>query len=536
MDNNTSAPPSKVGRIMQALGEQAYYRSPILGQAMEVADVFRRPDHANDPKESRLGNIKRFVVDSAVQRSPILNKMAQMYDFAKSLGSEEPIPAPAAGGGAPAPTTSPSTAPGVNPAGGVQEPISAVVEKLLSSSDSKGVVDYFNDKENIYYKSLEESRTNLEKITGLLKSQFELMEKSFKIQEETNEREKTIAGLASVGRGELLPNALSVPPDMAQMDNTAGTEGEGEPGWLEWLLKNGAELALGGGAALGTIKSLWNKVRGTAGNKAKDVVEKIKPVAPKLPQAVTSVEKSLAKPATTSFGSKVAQASSKALPMLKKGAGLALRSIVSLPVQAAMLAFDPTEAGVDPQELTRSEIFKVLSTSGQSGLPKVREILSTEEGKMALTSKEYDLLSRDSEEARAYAASIYNAKGNAVKPSAAKPGSQNMYYSDTNATISRMMQDYTRDGDGTVLSPDQIRQKMSNSLAAMNNQNNLDIINKTNVTAKTTQTPVTQPQPPMIVGGPTNVNNGGNVTNIYNNGRDSLSTPQLAFNLASAMN
>ena len=529
MDNNTSAPPSKVGRIMQALGEQAYYRSPILGQAMEVADVFRRPDHANDPKESRLGNIKRFVVDSAVQRSPILNKMAQMYDFAKSLGSEEPIPAPAAGGGAPAPTTSPSTAPGVNPAGGVQEPISAVVEKLLSSSDNKGVVDYFNDKENIYYKSLEESRTNLEKIMGLLKSQFELMEKSFKIQEETNEREKTVAGLTSVGRGELLPNALAMPPDMAQMDNTAGTDGEAEKqGWLDWLKDNAAELVLGGGAGLVAVKSLWGKAKGAVGSVARGVkgvaVGAAKGAAKvfKLPAVVNAVQ---------SIGSKmpaVARLASK-VPAIGGLTGLASKATNFLgPVAKILGPLSAATVGLDIYDFGKQAIDKSEALRNQ--YPELRGL------NLGLAQEQYltenpDMLKQAVDEAKrngSYARNMRNWEdGQRNTTTRGRPNITPVIPSPVTPIVPQPS------------NADEVQQypKGLQGSAAMNNQNILDIINKTNVTAKTTQTPATPQQPPMIVGGPTNVNNnsGGNVTNIYNTGRDSLSMPQLAFNLPSTV-
>lgn len=83
---------SKFSKVAQQLGEIAYTRSPILGQMMEVASIFKRPDSSVNPNQSRLRNAVAFTKDMAIQRSPILQQMAMFSDFVKYVFEDDSEP------------------------------------------------------------------------------------------------------------------------------------------------------------------------------------------------------------------------------------------------------------------------------------------------------------------------------------------------------------------------------------------------------------------------------------------------------------
>lgn len=624
---------SKYKKIAQALGESVYSRSPVIGGALEVAQLFKKPDTTLDPSSSRLKNVGRFAVDTAVQNSVVLRKAANVFDFIMSLREGEPshlrssittsttniqangtsaarikvtlrdnqsnqiqsggdqvhmvtsegvlspvvdmgdgtytanltsnvagaatvsahlgtntlaprigsvsiqivgTGGPGSGGGpggsgpGPGGGSGSSGGPG-NTSSQITDNVTELADKIqeiVESSPSK-VVEYLEDKDNKYSKSLDQANARLERIIEILQEQVDIMKMTADINEEMNERSLEAKRLGTVGRtpsdtlrSSLLPGEPPVRPDMAQMDDPRQQEdgGGGVLGGIMNFLGENWEL-IAGGSALALGKTRLGRMAST--------------VFSKLP----------GKAAIGRFMTKMPGAGaatgllSKAAPWLGRAGGVASKFLG--PLSMGLIGKDIYDFGkqaVDKSEALRErypdlrglnlglaqEQYLVESPDNDGdGIPDMLADAVKE-------AKRNGTFDRNMRELDARARATVNGKGWVTE-------------NPTPGPLLPQTEKFMGDEPGSMMTPqngtDEIMKYLDSlqSPSAMRTQSNLDVVGK----AAMPQVPVeTTKSAPVIVnkqGGPTNINNGGNVTNIIMGG-SSLTLPQLAYNLPSALN
>lgn len=583
---NPRPPPSKISKIGQALGEAVYSRSPIIGGALELAELFKKPDSHMDPRGSRLKNVGRFAVDAAVQNSVVLRKVANVFDFVKSLKTEQTPPAPPAPGIPPAPPTPPAPtpvppappappapltppplvppapgtppappappmpptpgtpappapappapgtpptppappAPGTPPPAGsstTEDLVDQITSKIQEDSQKEPskVVEYLENKDNIYIKSFDQMNNRLEKIIEILQRHVDIMEKTADLQREMNERTLETKRLSTVGRESsdrmrqiLAAGGPPVRPDMAQMEEpeTPGGDGGIVGKVVDWMKENAGLLGYGLGAA---TTSKWSAIKGVA-----------RSAIGLIPKAANWAKSRLpGKGALTSIASKlpgagmIAGLSSKA-PWVGKALGFA--SKWAGPISMGLIGKDIYDFG--KQAVDKSEALR-------EQYPELRGL------NLGLTDEQYlvehpELLEQAVAEAKANGSfqrnmSLWEShkKGGARAP-------EEPYTFETSPGDVMPMAPLPPSGAEDI-------QKYLDSLQSpvtSKTQGNLDVITRSSApqpAASTTGAPVVINNQK----GPTNVNNGGNVTNIVM-GSSSLQLPQLAFNLPSSIN
>lgn len=513
--------------VFKSIGRAARIVSPL---AREVGNVSSNFVPEKDEKQSKLRQLASSVGSFAVTQSPLLSEsMDALGTLGYIFGKK--------GGGDSTKTTSEDRNALSGPGGA----------ETKAKTDPRGqnnvVLEYLTDGNNQYMKAFGSLNERLNTISATLRQQLEftqklvgINQKILKANEELRESNRAKSAFDTVERkNSARERARNQPRDEFGRFMSPNTENveppdESEGGGLFDKLSKGA----GGAAAFGFLRKGMRAVSGGIGRAFRATGGLLRSAGGRISSLFTRGTSAAAtRAATTAVVQQTARAGAttaarRSIPRML--AGLLPRLAGPAGVAAAIL--EPSELGVDPQEEFRSRIFEKLGNEGVSALPEIREMLNSEQGQFVrenFPSPEYDTLLNDDEKAREYARSIFNSGF-----STGRKQSSELFYGDTNAAINRMIQDYTRDGDGFQMSPDTVRMKIANSPAAMRTQSSLDMINSAApVTAGTSGGPAGAP--PMIVnnqGGPTSVNNGGNVTNIIMGG-SSLDLPQVAYNLAS---
>lgn len=580
MANQTPPNPPKskarkiASKVAQVAGESLMLRSPVIGQAFEMTQMFKRPEANEDGKQvSRLGHIVNLVKQSAIQNSTILRKFTMFVDtFDTFLENDDKKK---------------------------EEEKKKEVEREGDKANKKDsgaksatptLMEYFDNKENPYYLMMQDSKNYLEKIVELLTEQKRILAQSMRIEGEQDERQRSLSALGSVGRE---PDAwtqvrppTTMPPAIAEGLGIDTPQQDNEnDGWLDTfddivdeIKKNSKKIGAWASGIVAGVATLKNRLAGglsnvwsglknlgsrlgrsstAAGVSAAGIV---RPAAPR-PLAPTGVPTSPAittTPPAPGAAPRVGGAST-AIPKGAPSAGVATRAPApaaarppirvpgigglagGIPGAILDIMLNPTAMGTDPQEDMRAYIDQRLQESGVSALPEIREVLNSESGKFireAFPSSEYEILATDSEAARTLALQRFNSPYNTRKPH-----SEEIFYGDSNVMMNKAIREYTRDAEGFALSPDVIRNKLSqeassflSSPAATKAQSTIDSISRPQVPLSFgNAAPSTAPVIVNNQGGPTSINNGGNVTNIVTGGA-SLALPQLSFNLPSVMN
>ena len=520
----------KFAGVFKSIGRAARIVSPI---AREVGNVGSNFVPEKNTGESKLKQLASSVGSFAMTQSPILSEAVDAlgtlgYIFGKKGGDGDS-------------NASSSEDRSSLPGPGATE--------AKAKTDPRGqnnvVLEYLTDGNNQYMKAFGSVIERLDTISGTLRKQLDftqklvgINQKILKANEELKETNRAKTSLDTVERkNSARERAKNQPRDefgrfmSPAQENVESNDGGG--GLLDKLLKGA-----GGAAAFGFLKRGMRSLSGGIGNAFKSTGRLLRSAGGGISSlfsrsTATAAAQQTAKTVATQQAARVgtATAAKRSIPRMLSG----LFPRLAGPAGVAAAILEPSELGVDPQEEFRSSIFRKLGNEGVSALPEIREMLNSEQGQFVretFPSPEYDILLNDDAKAREFARSILNSVF-----STDRKRSSEVFYGDTNSTINRMIQDYTRDGDGVALSPDMVRSKIASSPAVMRTQSNLDMINGAVSTAAAgSGGPVGAP--PVIVnnqGGPTNVNNGGNITTVIMGG-SSLELPQSMYNLPSGVN
>lgn len=548
--------PTKIRKLAGILGEAIAVRSPILSQAKEAASIFQKPGEG----ESRLGNVINAVKQSALNNSVIIRQVAMLADTVKSLANDKPS--------SKSDKKAPSE-PGDKKGDGGKV------------KDTPTIIEYFDNKENPYFVMMQGNNNYLEQMVELLKQQVDIMRNNLQIDKEAIERATSQKDLDRVSRSNAARAlAAQQPRDelgrFIKQDDKGADEGQGgESGWLDTIddvldIAKGFKGKIAG--AIATMAAVGAKFKKSimgqasrAGGAIKTMASKIKPLAKKFASSVGTLIDDAGK------------ASKSVLPAISriagKGLGLALRAVGSTAFGAAMGIIDPSdlgdgtlegavrrnyadelrEMGFDPEtgeadspeaEAKARAFIEEKISSGQfvpeGGLPP-EEQAAVEANRQRLIDMGYDPDSGEpvTEEAKQNLERIRKERQEREKeekrmrtthtppdlsPQVVTPMPPPMVQPSNPKEIQDYL-DSIKQPTMPAITESMSMSKMREYLSFMGN---------------TMQRPATPPPPatPVVVhnqGGPTSVNNGGNVTNIVM-GNTSLALPQMAYNLPSSLN
>jgi hypothetical protein len=562
--NNPQSPkPGKARRvalkIAQAAGESLMMRSPILGQAFEMTQMFRRPELSEDGNHpSRLGNIMSIVRQSLVQNSTILRKIEMFADtfdtFREDVDDQK--------------KNSPDSKEKANN-GPTKE------KREDDAKPSSTFVEYLDNKQNPYYLMIQDSRNYLEKIVELLVEQQRVLERSMQIEAESSERQKSLFELGNVNREpdaktqirteQTLPPAVTEGLGLAtpqQQDDEGGWFSEWFDGFFSTMKKKGKGSRIGR-----SMSRIWNNMKGVgrglsgrwaprgaapsagggvprtapplnAGGApvvrgAPTIPSSAPPVGPATPPSPISSAPPVGPAAAAAAAG--AAAGTTTTTTATGGAGTAAFSALSVPAIAAGV----TIAGLVGTVATGYASVR-RSEELRQRYPELRGL------NLGVSQEEY-LVQRPEMLAQA----VEEAKRNGTFE-------RNMRAFDLTADQSTRVEDRVGSPLATPGFGDTQRYHgMSLPLPQTDETERMEEIRRyingiSSPSTEKTQTTIhaitrpsvplsfgtSVPSSPVIVnnqGGPTSVNNGGNVTNIITGG-SSLTLPQLAYNLPSALN
>lgn len=501
---------SKAQKIGGAIAQSMLMASPVLRRAANVSSAFEAT-----PDGSRLGNAGRSFKEYAMGQSRMLQTLASIKNFVKDLFEDE-------------------------------EKAEKAKEKTPRSTNTHGVNDHLNKEESPLIVAFDQQKLTLEKILDTLVEQLKYTKDLFRIGIEASETEKLNSEFGKVSSGAYVaPNVLAGEAANENKPIAMNPESPGAPAEKEGFSL--ADLAVGGAATVGTlgiIRSGFSKLKSGVGAVSSGLLSAGKNIGGKVANAFSAAVKSPVIPkvfgaAKTGIKDGLRGIMSRAPNLLSRMPNIAAsasRFALGTALGPVAAIMTPSELESDPQEKFKNSIYKQLEEGGMSALPSVAEMLNSEQGKFMrenFPEYDYEILANPEvfqDEAAEIAKAFYKAKENPTRQNAA-----DVFYGDTNQLINKAIQDYSKDSDGSLLSPDGIRNKIANSPTALRMQSNLNMITNSNV--KPTTSNPTATIPPIIVGkqgGVTNVNNGGNVTNIIH-GSDSLALPQMQFNLPSGI-
>lgn len=560
-------PPSKLRRVasnvLQAAGESMMMRSPILGQAFEMTQLFKRPEAAEgETPRTRLQNLVDIVKQSAVQNSTILRKMTMFTDSFDTFREKQ----------------SQQDKKAEQSEKSREQRSQSFQDQASASKAAYVMVEYLENKQNPYYIMMERSNVYLEKITNLLAEQHKAFKESLKLQKEDRERQISQSDLSRVGRE---PNILSqvrtsttMPPAITEGLGTDTPE-QGEGGGLlsgltgflgKWwkelgigaaLVKFRGSLMRGLSTALSSIGNLGRSLLGR-GARPGGSPSAPRPPTPRvnapLPQGPAAIPRGAPLPqgpAAPPGGAPSLPGAGGAVPTgappvgpagaplaapaaaATTGLGTATLGATAATIGLGVLAGTPLTVGAIAgyEGVTRSEELRDQYPELRGlalGYTQERYLVDNPE----MLRQAIDEAKRDGSydrNMRAWEISQRVVGGaDALTPSISSP----LQYSGPNISLT---------APGTM-TPD--------VQGASDIQRYLDSIQSPVVSrAQSALESISRPQVPLSFGtavsstpvivnnqgGPTSINNGGNVTNIVTGGA-SLALPQLTFNLPSVMN
>jgi hypothetical protein len=561
-------------KLAQVAGESIYLRSPILGQAFEMTQMFRRPEAGEDGKQpSRLGNALSLIRQSAVQNSTLLRKFEMFMDNFDTFREDE---------------QKENQEQKKEKDEAKKEEGDGVKKGTTEVSGGPSITEYLDNKENPYYLMMESSNKHLERIVELLAEQRALLTRSLQIDMEDRERQRSISDLGAVSRE---PDALTqirtpmtMPPSITEglgpTPQQQNQEEDEEDSWIgeifdeifDFLKKNKAKIAIKNWVGR-TFSGIWSVIknlgkgimsRGRApggrpsGRPAPSPRPSTPPTAPSTPETprgnsprvgapprgapppgAPPVETPPARPGAPGAGAAAPESwMTKLFPWAGRfiafanGIATAWAASQILGGGAEIPGSDDRDQYMEDRNAMMAEAEKKAQEGDYQG---AADLVKGFEEKYPGSFGPGGLIASPMEP------EYWEEREQERRESQMEPTT--VRYGDTNALINRMIKEYTTDAEGFALSPDTVRNKLSmdaerimTSPAVARTQSNVNVISRPSVPLS--YGPMGGGSAPVIVnnqGGPTSVNNGGNITNIITGG-SSLTLPQLAFNLPSVMN
>lgn len=188
MEETSNKKSELFGKVFGAMSQSVVMSSPVFRQAIDVADMFRKPDE--ESKETRLGNILGSIKDYMSNQSKVIRNIVGVVEFTKDILDDE------------------------KKKDETKDDKSKTKDDGAKPKGESSIIDYLEKKDNPYITAFNESNVLLERIAKSVEAQLEYTRRMLKLDEEASEMAKIKTDLDKVSRSDAArARALQQPRD-----------------------------------------------------------------------------------------------------------------------------------------------------------------------------------------------------------------------------------------------------------------------------------------------------------------------------------